>query len=1834
LFSRKLKLGTNITFAHRKQARLIGSASRPDTDSFITSRKNESERNPVFRRAVFPFFTAEIFFSSFVKLNQTMTVRLRLFYLICAFFFLAAQSQAQIFTGTPQTIASPALNERFKSCEVYQLDVSAFNTWVKNNPDFSQSEIHLGKRNWKLELVPSGLMGANYTLQVLTPQGLEVYKPANIAFKGYEKNGNGRVALTIDEDFIAGLVYEGDQVYYIEPYRYYDRFAASDLFVVYERDEVIRDNVNGSCMMLEGEEKIKEFLPVDDHDHDEEGAVAKALACYQTDIALASDRSMFDKYGSVGGVEAHNIAVLNDVQTNYTGQFNHDIEFNIVTQFVVTGNDPWSNSNDAGTLLSSFRNWGNAGNFGTAFDVAGLWTDRDFNGGTIGIAYLGGVCNSFKYHCVQDFTGNSELLRVLQAHELGHNFNAQHDNSGCPGGWIMCPSVNTSNNWSNASKNAVNNFIAPLVGNCLAACFNAPPLVADFEWNPDPACEDQLIQFTDQSSGNITSRAWSFPGGTPSSSNQTNPAVIWNNPGTYNVSLTLNGQGGPVTTTKSIVIRPKPVANFTSSVSGLTVTFNNTSSNADTYFWDFGDGGNSDEENPVYTYSEAGIYTVMLTVTNDCGTSTKTVIINTAPTADFTANPTDGCATLSVQFTNLSSYNATSFSWIFPGGTPSSSNQVNPNVQYAIPGTYTVTLVAINAAGTNTKIKTNYITVTGVPSANFNQTVNGLTVNFNNLSNGATSYSWAFGDGNTSNETNPVYTYAMGGTYNVTLTSTNDCGSNISIKTVVVSAPPVAGFNASPTTGCAPLTVQFNNQSVGNPTSWNWSFPGGNPSSSTAQNPSVVYNSPGTYSVTLIVSNGAGSDTLVQNNYVTVNTVPTAGFNNTINGAVVTFSNTSQNATSYLWAFGDGNTSSQVNPTHTYNQDGTYTVTLTAANACGTTTATKTITIVTPPVAGFNASPTTGCAPLTVQFTSQSSPNVTAWNWSFPGGNPSSSTAQNPSVVYNSPGTYSVTLIVSNGAGSDTLVQNNYVTVNTVPTAGFNNTINGAVVTFSNTSQNATSYLWAFGDGNTSSQVNPTHTYNQDGTYTVTLTATNACGTTTATKTITIVTPPVAGFNASPTTGCAPLTVQFTSQSSPNVTAWNWSFPGGNPSSSTAQNPTVVYNTAGTYSVTLTVSNAAGSNTLSQTNYITVNTTPTAGFNSSVDSLTATFTNTSQNATSYAWDFGDGNTSNQANPVHTYSEDGTYTVVLSATNACGTTTFTQNVVVITAPNAGFAANVTTGCVALTVQFDDLSSANAVSWSWSFPGGTPSNSTEQNPTVVYNTPGVYNVSLTVTNAAGATSTFNQAGFITALGAPTTNFSSVVEGLMVSFNNNSQNATSYAWDFGDGSTSSESNPVHTYQNGGTYTVVLTATNNCGSTSFTQQIFVESVPEAAFTPGNSEGCAPFTVQFTNQSSPNSTSFAWTFEGGQPAASSEQNPSATWNQPGSYTVTLIVSNAAGNDTASATVTVGEKPIAGFSAQPAGLSVVLTNLSQNADSYLWDFGDGNTSNEANPTHDYGSTGSYTVKLTATNECGSQEFTLVVEISGSAPLAAFGVSENNGCVPFTVQFSDQSAGNPIAWQWEFPGGNPGLSTEQNPTVSYASTGTFPVTLIVTNIYGSDTLTQQSVITGQSVPTAGFSYLTNLGTVSFTNLSLNATSYAWNFGDGNTSSEANPAHTYTANGTYTIELTAINVCGASTLQQTVTINTIDANEPAWLSHFRLYPNPNTGLFTVEMSGTPYEEVEFMLFNAVGQLVKRDVSDFGSGSLVRSFDYGYLPAAIYTLRIQAGASARYVKVAVQR
>ena len=413
----------------------------------------------------------------------------------------------------------------------------------------------------------------------------------------------------------------------------------------------------------------------------------------------------------------------------------------------------------------------------------------------------------------------------------------------------------------------------------------------------------------------------------------------------------------------------------------------------------------------------------------------------------------------------------------------------------------------------------------------------------------------------------------------------------------------------------------------------------------------------------------------------TVNTgtsAPVASFTGTPTSGsaplTVTFSDTSSNTpTSWAWTFGDGGTSTSKNPSHTYTMAGTYTVILTATNARGSNTLTRTgyitPTSVAAPVASFTGTPTTGTAPLTVTFADASTNTPTSWAWTF--GDGGTSTLKSPQHTYTMGGTYSVTLTATNAGGSNTLTKTGYITVTsgTVPVASFSGTPTSGTapltVTFTDASTNTpTSWAWTFGDGGTSTLKSPQHTYTTAGTYSVTLTATNANGSNSKTMSnyITVTaasSPPVAAFSGTPVSGIAPLTVQFTDSSSNTPTSWAWIF--GDGGTSTSKNPSHTYTMAGTYTVILTATNAGGSNTLTRTGYITVtaaSSPPVAAFSgtpvSGIAPLTVQFTDSSSNTpTSWAWTFGDGGTSTLKSPQHTYTTTGFYTVMLKVTNAQG-----------------------------------------------------------------------------------------------------------------------------------------------------------------------------------------------------------------------------------------------------------------------------------------------------------------------------------------------------------------------------------------------------------------------------------------------------------------------------------------------------------------------------------------------------------------------------------------------------
>jgi PKD repeat protein len=323
--------------------------------------------------------------------------------------------------------------------------------------------------------------------------------------------------------------------------------------------------------------------------------------------------------------------------------------------------------------------------------------------------------------------------------------------------------------------------------------------------------------------------------------------------------------------------------------------------------------------------------------------------------------------------------------------------------------------------------------------------------------------------------------------------------------------PPAAAFTGSPTSGCSPLAVSFTDQSTGEITSWSWTF--GDGGTSTTQSPSHTFNAVGTYEVSLTATGPGGSDTETKTGYITVSTSPVAEFSGTpISGnapLTVTFSDLSTGSpTSWSWNFGDGGTSTTQNPSHQYSAVGTYTISLTATNGCGSTTETKTGYISVSegpavPVAEFSGTPTSGCSPLEVSFTDQSTGEVASWSWAF--GDGGTSTAQSPSHTYNGTGTYEVSLTVTGPGGSDTETKTGYITVSTSPVADFSGTPTSGntplTVSFSDLSTgNPTSWSWTFGDGGTSTTQSPSHQYSAAGTYTVSLTATNACGSSTETK--------------------------------------------------------------------------------------------------------------------------------------------------------------------------------------------------------------------------------------------------------------------------------------------------------------------------------------------------------------------------------------------------------------------------------------------------------------------------------------------------------------------------------------------------------------------------------------------------------------------------------------------------------------------------------------------------------------------------------------------------------------
>ncbi len=1253
------------------------------------------------------------------------------------------------------------------------------------------------------------------------------------------------------------------------------------------------------------------------------------------------------------------------------------------------------------------------------------------------------------------------------------------------------------------------------------------------------------------------------PGGMTTQSITVSPGATT----TYTVTYDLNGCQATATGTVTVNPQPTVSVNNASICAGQTTTLTaNATPVGVTYLW--APGGATTASINV---SPAATTTYLVTVTAPGGctdTASGTVTVITNPTANFNAaNVCDGVA---MQFNNTSVPTTAGWAWNFGDG--NTSTQQNPTHTYAGPGTYNVKLVMTAGSGCMDSV-TIPVTVDPLPVPAFNTTpacpgfgtqfTDGTTVGTGTV----TGWSWDFGDGNSSTQQNPAHAYAAGGTYTVKLIATSSTGCVDSItQTITVPYKPIAQFTHD--TVCLGQPTSFTDQSTvtnGTITGWNWAFGDGN--TSTQQNPQNTYATAGTFTTTLIVTSNDGClDTITS--VVTVIANPVAAFTapNVCDGYAMLFTNTSAPSTAnWSWDFGDGNTSTQQNPSHTYAGPGTYNVKLvmTAGTGCSDSV-TIPVTIDPLPVPAFTTAP--ACPGFGTQFTDGSTVGtgtITGWSWDFGDGN--SSTQQNPAHPYAAGGTYTVKLIATSSAGCvDSITQT--ITVPYKPIAQFTHDTVCLGVPTSFTDQSAvtggtiTGWNWAFGDGNTSTQQNPQNTYATAGTFTTTLIVTSNDGCLdTVTSVVTVIANPVASFTAPGV--CDLLAMQFTDGSTPAPSQWSWNFGDGN--TSTQQNPSHTYAGPGTYNVKLVIT--AGSGCMdSITQPVTIYPLPQPNFTFTDDcaNQAINFTNTSTipagNINGWLWKFGNGATSTQQNPTYTYTAPGAYTVTLIATSDNGCIDSIQQVINIFAlPVTDFTFD--TVCLNDQTCFLDLTTvqgSNITGWQWVFGDGSPVNN-QSNPCHTYAAPGTFNVTLITTSAQGCTGTATHTILVN--DNPTANFSvnNVCQIDAAMFNDLSTIGagviSNWQWNFGDGSPqSNQQNPSHNYGIPGTYTVQLVAFAGTGcSDTIVQDVVIHPMPTANFNFTNvCDGLQLPLIDNSNVSAGAITGWNWSFGDGSPNGTN-QNENHIYPNFGSWNVQLIVTTDSGcTDTISKTVDVYPGPLVDFGptsvcegtpTQFNDLSTVPNNGS--AQSWIWNFGDGSPNAAgATPTHTYPQWGTYQTKLIVTTNNGCiDSLTKPVNVN-AVPVSEFVADVLDGCEPVCPNFTNQATianGGIVSYVWDFGDGNG--STQMNPSHCYPNSGTSVLTYNVTLTVTSDSgcvhaITKPAYISVYPYPVADFNPDPDVVKISapditFNNYSVGNAQNSWDFGDGvGTSTGVSPTYTYQDTGNFIVWLYIENQWG--------------------------------------------------------------------------------------------------------
>lgn len=592
-------------------------------------------------------------------------------------------------------------------------------------------------------------------------------------------------------------------------------------------------------------------------------------------------------------------------------------------------------------------------------------------------------------------------------------------------------------------------------------------------------------------------------------------------------------------------------------------------------------------------------------------------------------------------------------------------------------------------------------------------------------------------------------------------------------------------------------------------------------------------------------------------------------------------------------------------------------------------------------------------------------------------------------------------------------------------------------------------------------------------------------------------------------------------------------------------------------------------------------------------------------------------------------------------------TLSRYIFVAPRPKASFAAiNVCDKDVAV---FDNTSkiASGAISFFWDFGDGT--NSVVGQPSKTFAGPGSYNVKLVVTSPYGYKDSITQT--INVFQIPVANFGFVnaCEGTAVTMNDNStvpSGAATFNWDFG---TSPASNATGTstsklYSAPGIYLVTLKVTvNGCTSTiakHVTQA--PRATPDFTFTPTQ---CDNGFVDFTNASnSPvfGSASYVWKFGDG--IVATEINPSHTYNNFQTFNVTLVANTNLGcADSITKSVTLRETPVSNFSMsastctnQPINFTNTTTVPAGHVNTYEWEFGDGNTSSNSSPTHQYASPNTYEIvlKSISSNGCSSEhKSSITIKMKPAADFIAATVCEGQPTLFDNNSRTDDN--EPLTYKWMF--GNGDSSTATRPSVVYAADGSYNATLTALHPNGcADTKTVS--VTVNNVPVVNINSTTaNTGDGGYsfaTNTTGTGYTYYWQFGDGSTSADQNPKYRYPIDGRYIVHLTVTTAegCVANGVD-TIWINVLGVENTANAGKVGVYPNPSSGKFFVDYNNADLAAIQgITVTDVLGRVVATLPAQTVSG--ITEIDLSAQPTGIYYLNINTLTGVQTVKLTVSK